>query len=129
MRLSLCISNNKPVWGERKKPPQLNVGLHSTPSLSCMQTGRPNCTDICEQWDYCPPEASQQVTAGPAIGQESPPTTQAELACGLREDMSHDKTLIDQIQADMMALGQGGVRPRWPINQCFLLDILRVSFL
>lgn len=87
----------------------LNVGLHSTLSLSCMQTVRPNCTDICEHRHYCPPEASQQVNTGPAIGQESSPTA----ACGLREDalLSHDKTLIDQIQADMMALGQGGVRP------------------
>lgn len=105
MRLSLCITDNKPVWGEREKKKTLNVGLHSSPSLSCMQTGRPNCTDICEQRHYCLPEASQQVNAGPAIGQESPPTTQAESACGLREDTSHDKTLIDQIQVDMTALG------------------------
>lgn len=98
-----------------------------------MQTGRPNCTDICEQSRYCPPEASQQVNAGPAIGQESPPTAQAESACGLREDMSHDKTLIDQIQADMMALGQRGRqaliadKPTFPFGYSFFGSLSYVS--
>lgn len=52
------------------------LSLHSSPSLRCTQTKRPNYTDICSQKHYCLPEASQRVNACPLIAQESPPPTE-----------------------------------------------------
>lgn len=74
-------------WKKIALSPLMNVALHSTASLTCMQTRRGLIsTNICKQRCHCQPEASQQVAAGPAIGQESLPATLKNIACGLWEN-------------------------------------------
>lgn len=82
--------------------PLINVALHSTASLRCMQTRRPNFPYICKQRRHCPPEASQQVAAGPAIGQESPPQQHPQTLSVDSEEtaLPPDKALMGKIECD-----------------------------
>lgn len=71
-------------------PFMLALTAHSTPRLCYMQAKKPKYADICQQKHCCPPEASQQVNAGPAIGQESAPVRRIPA-------LSNDKPLTDKI--------------------------------
>lgn len=101
----LCLRQQTNLIIKKKKnalSPLITVALHSTASLSCMQTRRPNFPYICKQRRHCPPEASEQVAAGPAIGQESPPQQHPQTLSVDSEEtaLPPDKALMGEIECD-----------------------------